>query len=74
MFFVASRLASWRHPSHLVNGSFFFVWRSSPARLDDQVREQMLQESLDQFLDDRVSKIIAGEGDSLDPLHYDLEP
>ena len=46
----------------------------TPARLDDQVREQMLQESLDQFLDDRVSKIIAGEGDSLDPLHYDLEP
>ena len=43
----------------------------TPARLDDQVREQMLQESLDQYLDDRVSKIKAGEGDSLDPLHYD---
>ena len=45
----------------------------TPARLDDQVREQMLQESLDQFLDDRVSKINAGEGDSLDPFHYDPE-
>ena len=28
------------------------------VRLDEQVREQMLQESLDQFLDDRVSKIV----------------
>ena len=45
----------------------------TPARLDEQVREQMLQESLDQFLDDRVSKINAGEGDSLDPLYYDPE-
>ena len=40
----------------------------TPARLDEQVREQMLQELLDQFLDDRVSKINAGEGDSLDPF------
>ena len=46
----------------------------TPARLDDEVREQMLQDSLDQFLDDRVSKIKAGEGDSLDPLHYDPRP
>ena len=38
----------------------------TPARLDDQVREQMLQESLDEFLDERVRKIRAGEGDSLD--------
>ena len=45
----------------------------TPARLDDQVREQMLQESLDQFLEDRVSKLRNGEGDSLDPLHYDPE-
>ena len=45
----------------------------TPARLDDEVREQMLQESLNQFLDDRVSKINAGEGDSLDPLHYHHE-
>ena len=36
----------------------------TPTRLDDQVREQMLMESLDQFLDDRVRKINAGEGDS----------
>ena len=45
----------------------------TPARLDDLVREQMLQESLDQFLDDRVSKIDAGEGESLDPFYYDSE-
>ena len=34
----------------------------TPARLDDQVREQMLQESLDQFLDERVSKITCRYG------------
>ena len=45
----------------------------TPARLDDQVRAQMIQESLDQFLDERVSKIMAGMGDSLDPFHYDPE-
>ena len=45
----------------------------TPARLDDQVRDQMLQESLDQFLDDRVSKLKNGDGDSLDPFHYDPE-
>ena len=45
----------------------------TPARLDEQVRDQMLQESLDQFLDDRVSKLRNGEGDSLDPFHYDPE-
>ncbi|MCB4406940.1 hypothetical protein FZZ85_04055 [Synechococcus sp. MU1642] len=45
----------------------------TPTRLDDQVREQMIQESLDQFLDERVMKIRAGEGDSLDPFHYDHE-
>ena len=45
----------------------------TPTRLDDQVRDQLLMESLDQFLDDRVRKITAGEGDSLDPFHYDHE-
>ena len=45
----------------------------TPARLDDQVRDQMLMQSLDQFLDERVTKITAGEGDSLDPFHYDPE-
>ena len=45
----------------------------TPVRLDDKVRQQMLQEALDEFLDARVSKIRAGEGDSLDPLHYDPE-
>ena len=45
----------------------------TPARLDDQVRNQMLQESLDKYLDDRVSKLVNGDGDSLEPLHYDPE-
>ena len=45
----------------------------TPARLDEQVREQMLQESLDKFLNDRVSKLRNGDGDSLDPFHYDPE-
>ena len=49
----------------------FRLEKLTPARLDDNVREQMLQESLDQFLDDRVRKICAGEGDLLDSLHYD---
>ena len=37
------------------------------------MRENMLQETLDQFLTDRVSKLRNGEGDSLEPLHYDPE-
>ena len=45
----------------------------TPARLDDQVRDQMLQEALDKFLDDRVSRLRNGDGDSLDPFHYDPE-
>ena len=45
----------------------------TPARLDEQVRDQMLQESLDKFLNDRVSKLRNGDGDSLDPFHYDPE-
>ena len=45
----------------------------TPARLDAEMRENMIQESLDQFLKDRVSKLRNGEGDSLDPLHYDPE-
>ena len=49
------------------------IEKLTPARLDDQVRAQMMQESLDQFLDERVSKILAGMGDSLDPFHYDPE-
>ena len=45
----------------------------TPTRLDDRVREEMLQEALTNFLDDRVRKICAGDGDALDPLHYDGE-
>ena len=68
------------HPSYLKDGELsppiaIGEWhlllrleKLTPARLDDEVREQMLQELLDQFLDDRVSKIKNGEGDSLDPF------
>lgn len=45
----------------------------TPTRLDNSVREEMLRESLDSFLDDRVSKIMSGEGETLDPLYYDVE-
>ena len=57
-----------------VNGRFFFALRSSHL-LAWMIRcvNKMLQESLDQFLDDRVSKITAGDSELLDPLHYDLE-
>ena len=44
-----------------------------PARLDPAVRDQMIQDELDHFLDDRVSKMLAGHSDSLEPLHYDPE-
>ena len=40
----------------------------TPTRLDNSVREEMLRESLDSFLDDRVSKIMSGEGETLDPF------
>ena len=43
----------------------------TPTPLDSTVREQMITEALNKFLDDRVNKILAGEGESLDPLYYD---
>ena len=44
-----------------------------PARFDEAMREQMLQEALDEFLRQRVSRVLAGEADSLDPIIYDPE-
>ena len=45
-----------------------------PARFDDAMREQMQQEALNDFLEDRVKRILAGEADNLDPIYYDHEP
>lgn len=44
-----------------------------PARFDEAMREQMLQEALNDFLDDRVKRVLAGEADSLEPILYDPE-
>ena len=30
-------------------------------------------EALNAFLDDRVKQVLAGDADSLDPIHYDSE-
>lgn len=41
----------------------------TPARFDAAMREQLLQEELDRFLQRRVQQLLAGE--PLDTLHYD---
>lgn len=45
----------------------------TPARFDDQLRLRMQDEALDQFLTNRVTRILAGEADQLEPLHYDRD-
>ena len=44
-----------------------------PARFDEAMREQMQQEALTSFLEHRVKRVLAGEADGLDPIHYDPE-
>ena len=44
-----------------------------PARFDGAMREQMQQESLDAFLEERVKRILGGEAETLEPIHYDRE-
>ena len=41
-----------------------------PARFDDVMREQMQQEALNTFLDERVKYVLAGDTDRLEPIHY----
>jgi hypothetical protein len=41
----------------------------TPARFDDAMRERLLQEELDRYLQRRVQQQLAGE--PLDELHYD---
>lgn len=45
----------------------------TPARFDDQLRIRMQDEALDEFLINRVNKILAGEVSQLEPLHYDRD-
>lgn len=41
------------------------------ARFDDDMRHQLIQEELDQFLNDRIKRLLAGE--PMDPLYYDSD-
>ena len=43
------------------------------ARFDEAMREQMLQDALNTFLQERVKRVLDGEADSLEPIHYDPE-
>lgn len=45
----------------------------TPARFDDQLRLRMQDEALDEFLTHRVTRIMAGDADQLEPLHYDRD-
>jgi len=52
-------------------GEWHFVIRLEqlrPARLDDAMRQTLLDEQMNMFLDDRVERMLKGE--ALDPLHY----
>jgi parvulin-like peptidyl-prolyl isomerase len=44
----------------------------TPAKLDDAMRQRLLQEQFDRWLEQRCDAVLAGK--SLDPLHYDLAP
>ena len=43
----------------------------TPARFDEQLRLRMQDEALDEYLNNRVTKIMAGEAAQLEPLYYD---
>ena len=45
----------------------------TPARFDDDLRSRMQIEALDEFLSNRVARILAGEAAQLQPLHYDRD-
>ena len=44
-----------------------------PARFDEAMREQMQHEALNEYLDDRVKRVLAGQSESLEPIHYDQQ-
>ena len=37
------------------------------------MRDQMQQEALNAFLEQRVERVLQGEAESLEPIHYDPE-
>ena len=45
----------------------------NPARFDGDTREQMQQEALNAFLEERVKRVLSGQADALEPIHYDPE-
>ena len=45
----------------------------TPARFDQSMREQMQQEELGAYLQQRVNAVLKGEADTLEPIHYDPE-
>ena len=45
----------------------------TPARFDDMRRLRMQAEALDEFLTNRVARIMAGEAAQLEPLYYDRD-
>jgi len=52
-------------------GEWNFIMRLeqlTPARLDDAMRQNLLDEQMNEFLDDRVNRLLKGE--TIDPLHY----
>lgn len=42
----------------------------TPARFDEAMRERLMSEQLDRFLQERTQRFLAG--DALEPLHYDV--
>lgn len=57
-------------------GEWFVLLRLeqlTPARFDDQLRLRMQDEALDEFLANRVTRILAGEAAQLETLHYDRD-
>ena len=42
-----------------------------PARFDEAMREQMEQEALNSYLEERVNRVLKNEADRLEPIHYD---
>jgi len=56
-------------------GEWFVLLRLeqlTPARFDEAMREFLLNQELDRFLQERVQKRLAGS--ALEPLHYDPQP
>lgn len=75
---LASRLRSMRagelRPPELL-GQWHVLLRLekiTPARLDDTIRAQLLQEQMDQWINERINAILAGT--PAEPLHFDQDP